>query len=164
MMNIDVYISLGGNLGDSARIFRSAMAELCSETRAIDMTLSDFISTEPWGFQSENTFLNAVACLTLPDKGKDVVGEAIALLKLCKRLEAKAGRDCSVEYASDGTRIYRDRPLDLDILFYGLHRINEEQLTVPHKDIRKRDFVMIPLLQVAKDDIKSAFPEIFESN
>jgi len=60
-----------------------------------------------------------------------------------------------------GNRIYHSRVIDIDILFYGSEHISAPDLIIPHKDIENRPFVMIPLQEVAKPSLKSAFPEYF---
>ena len=164
MTGIDVYLSLGSNLGDKEANLCAAISLLESKTGVGCAAVSDFIKTESWGFSSENIFLNAAARFTIPDAGQDADLYSLALLRICKEIEHSMGRTGKPEYASDGSRIYRDRVIDIDILFYGKHRMESEELTIPHKGIRDRDFVMIPLLQVAKEDIKEAFPDIFTAN
>ena len=58
------------------------------------------------------------------------------------------GRIGEPEYDGEGRRIYRSRPIDVDILLFGDHRIDCEELTVPHKLMYDRDFVMIPLKEI----------------
>ena len=71
------------------------------------------------------------------------------------------GRKDPPEYDGAGNRIYHSRIIDIDILFYGTERIDSELLTIPHKGIADRPFVMIPLMEVAKPSLKEAFPEYF---
>ena len=51
--------------------------------------------------------------------------------------------------------------MDIDILFYGTEHIDTEDLTVPHPLIAERDFVKIPLAEIAKPSLRTAFPEYF---
>ena len=71
------------------------------------------------------------------------------------------GRTDPPEYDGSGNRIYHSRIIDIDILFYGTERITAPDLIIPHKDIENRPFVMIPLQEVAKPSLKTAFPEYF---
>ena len=71
------------------------------------------------------------------------------------------GRRATVKYNSSGKRIYHSRIIDIDILLYGTKVIRTEKITVPHPSMASRDFVMIPLRQIADSKIMSAFPEIF---
>ena len=72
------------------------------------------------------------------------------------------GRTDPPEYDGEGNRIYHSRIIDIDILFYGTERIDIPELTIPHKGIADRPFVMIPLLEIAKPSLKRAFPEYFD--
>ena len=68
----------------------------------------------------------------------------LILIKSISRL----GRNTQVEYCAEGERIYRDRPIDIDILLFGDNKIDCAELTVPHKLMYERDFVMIPLNEI----------------
>ena len=155
MDSIEVYLGLGTNEGDRYRNIEIALKRL-SELGILILKVSDIIETEPWGFECSQRFLNCVV------RGFVNVGVAPeTLLKICKSIETELGRKEDLEYDSCGKRVYHSRPIDIDILFYGVKIIDTEQLTIPHKGIKERDFVMIPLLQVISEDIKSAFPELF---
>ena len=65
------------------------------------------------------------------------------------------------EWDAAGHRIYHDRPIDIDILFWGTRRIRTTRLEIPHPLMAQRDFVMIPLREIADAQIMRAFPEIF---
>ena len=68
----------------------------------------------------------------------------------------------NVKYNIYGKRIYRARTIDIDILFYGDNKLSLPLLTIPHPLIAKRDFVVMPLRQIASDKLIDDFPEIFE--
>ena len=72
------------------------------------------------------------------------------------------GRLDPPEYDGAGNRIYHSRIIDIDILFLGALRMDTPELTIPHKDIQNRPFVMLPLLEIAKPTLKATFPEIFD--
>ena len=67
-----------------------------------------------------------------------------------------------MEFDKEGRRIYHDRTIDIDILFYGTETIDTESLKVPHPLISQRDFVLIPLREIAKPSLRAAFPELFD--
>ena len=83
------------------------------------------------------------------------------ILAACKEIERKLGRDDAPGYDADGKRIYHNRTIDIDILFYGSERVDCEDLKIPHPLIAERDFVKIPLAEIAKPSLKAAFPEYF---
>ena len=112
--------------------------------------VSSFIETEPWGFESEDKFINAAVLyeLELP-KGYNPEAEGLMILEICKGIERKMGRTELPKYDEKGNRIYTSRPIDIDILLFGDNRIDSPELTVPHKLMYEREFVMIPLREIA---------------
>ncbi len=153
---MNLYLSLGSNLGDRKENIRKALEYLDEAFGVHYSALSEIIETEPWGFDSANGFLNCCVLYSLPKK---MDGEAV--LGICKETERSLGREGTVEFDGGGKRIYRDRTIDIDILFLGRERINSETLTVPHPLMRQREFVMVPLREIARPSLRRAFPEIF---
>lgn len=112
--------------------------------------VSSFIETEPWGFESEERFLNAAVMYELHlRKGYNPEAEALMVLEICKDIERRMGRTSAPLFDEAGKRVYKDRPIDIDILLFGEDKIDCEELTVPHKLMYERDFVMIPLMEIA---------------
>lgn len=129
------YIGLGTNIGNKRRNLITAAA-LLAERAGDVLSISSFYETEPWGFESDNTFLNAALLL-------ETELEPLQLLSLTQEIEKEMGRT----QKSDGA--YHDRIIDLDILLYDLCVINEAVLVVPHPLMHKRQFVMEPLAEIA---------------
>ena len=77
-------------------------------------------------------------------------------------MERSLGRTVEGETDTEGKRIYHDRPIDIDILFYGKETIDSQRLTIPHPGISQREFVRRPLAEIAKPALKAAFPELFD--
>ena len=104
-------------------------------------SLSSFIETEPWGFESQNSFLNCVVAFrtTLPP---------MELLETTEKIERELGRT-----AKSNGGVYHDRIIDIDILLYGNETINTERLTVPHPLMHERNFVLTPLCEIAPQAI-----------
>ena len=111
--------------------------------------ISSMVETEPWGFESDSKFMNAVVLyeLELPE-GYNPEAEGLMILEICKDIERRMGRNCQVQHDEMGERIYSDRPIDIDILLFGDNRIDCPELTVPHRLMYERDFVMIPLREL----------------
>ena len=107
------------------------------------------IETEPWGFESDEKFMNAAVMyeLELP-KGYNAEAEGLMILEICKDIEKRLGREGGPVFDENGERIYSSRPIDIDILLLGDNRIDCPELTVPHKLMYERDFVMIPLREI----------------
>ena len=129
------YIGLGTNIGNKRRNLITAAA-LLAERAGDVLSISSFYETAPWGFESDNTFLNAALLL-------ETELEPLQLLSLTQEIEKEMGRT----QKSDGA--YHDRIIDLDILLYDLCVINEAALVVPHPLMHKRQFVMEPLAEIA---------------
>ena len=159
MAFLSVYLGLGSNKGDRRKNIERAL-ELLDEGLGCHYTaLSRLIETKAWGFKGDK-FLNACVLYRIYRKGTPEE-QGHEILALCKEIERVLGRDEKPEFDSEGKRIYHNRTMDIDILFYGNEHIDTEDLTVPHPLISVRDFVKIPLAEIAKPSLRAAFPEIF---
>ena len=112
--------------------------------------VSSLLETEPWGFESEDRFLNAAVLyeLELP-KGYNPEAEGLMILEICKDIERRLGRTGRPQYDEKGERVYTSRPIDIDILLFGDNKIECEELTVPHKLMWEREFVLVPLREIS---------------
>ncbi len=155
---MEIYLSLGSNLGDRRHNLTQAIEILSEKLKTSYKAVSGFLETDPWGFESEDKFLNAVVCFELNDNN---AWTPLSFLALCKEIEKDMGREEAKLYNEKGVRVYSSRLIDIDILFWGNKRVNLPELTIPHKLMSSRDFVMIPLREIASNQVVSAFPEIF---
>ena len=155
MVQTDIYLSLGSNLGDRQANLDQAVEMLSDALGVQPEAVSSVIETEPWGFSSENKFLNSCVLysVVLPEDIPAAMA-ARGLLYEAKRIERWMGRESSCEG-------YEDRPIDIDILYFGDLVLNEDDLKIPHPLIGERDFVKIPLREIAKPALRAAYPEIF---
>ena len=138
-----VYLGLGSNLGDREEHIRKAVA-LIGEKVGLVIRQSSLIETEPWGFESENRFLNGVILVETSLTPRQ-------LLRSTQKIERSLGRkrkstDSSLQ--SPDFSKYSDRPIDIDILLYDDLTIDEPDLKIPHPLMHERDFVMIPLKEI----------------
>ena len=148
-MKVDLYLSLGSNQGDRRKNIEDALSLLNIELGTPYKTVSSFIETEPWGFDTEKKFINAAVLYELEmKKGYNPVAEGLMILEICKSVERRLGRTGNPQFDDKGQRVYKDRPIDIDILLFGDDKIDCEELTVPHKLMYERDFVMIPLKEI----------------
>ena len=131
---ISVAIALGSNLGDRERHLREAAAAVQSVIP--DLRVSSFSDTAPVGVGEQPRFLNAAAA------GSTVLS-ARALLDTLLGIEATLGRTRPHPGAA--------RTVDLDLILYGDHIIEERNLVVPHPRFRQRRFVLEPLAEIAPD-------------
>ena len=146
---IGLYLGLGSNQGDRAQNIEHAVSMLNVELKTPYKAISSLLETEPWGFDSQEKFMNAVVLyeLELPE-GYNPEAEGLMILEICKDIERRMGRTGEPQYDEKGERIYTDRPIDIDILLFGDNKIDCPELTVPHKLMYERDFVMIPLREI----------------
>ena len=133
-----VYLGLGTNLGDKEANLKAAIEEIRKRVGEVT-SLSAFHASEPWGFESENSFLNAVCCVST-----DLA--PMELLHVTQEIERSLGR---LKKSVNG--IYSDRIIDIDILLYDDWHIDTPELTIPHPLMWERDFVMIPLREIAPE-------------
>ena len=162
MAFVNIYFSLGSNLGDREGNLLEALRLMDEALDVRYSALSKFIETKPMGF-SGGKFLNAAVLYRVFRPQGSAEEAALGILDTVKSIERRMGRTDPPEYDPKGNRIYHSRIIDIDILFYGKEIIDIPRLTIPHKGIAERPFVMIPLLEIAKPSLKKAFPEIFEN-
>ena len=144
-----LYLGLGSNQGDRELNIEHAVSMLNVELKTPYKAISSMIETEPWGFESDHRFMNAVVLYELDlQEGYNAEAEGLMILEICKDIERRMGRNCEVHHDERGERIYSDRPIDIDILLFGDNKIDCPELTVPHKLMYERDFVMIPLREI----------------
>ncbi len=144
---MEVYLGLGSNLGDRESNLNEALERLDNALETNRTKVSDFIETKAWGFDGAD-FMNAVVRYDLDIKEDEVQERGLELLDVCKAIEREMGRTGEPEYDADGGRIYKDRPVDIDILLMGDCTVSHPRLTVPHPLMWEREFVMIPLSQI----------------
>ena len=155
---VELYLSLGSNQGDREFNIETALSLLNIELKTPYKAVSSFIETEPWGFESEEKFINAAVHyeLDLP-VGYSPEAEALMILASCKKIEAMLGRTGKPQYNEQGERIYTSRPIDIDILLFGDNDVDCEELTIPHKLMYQRDFVMTPLREILTESARSKY-------
>ncbi|WP_337586384.1 2-amino-4-hydroxy-6-hydroxymethyldihydropteridine diphosphokinase [Prevotella pectinovora] len=132
------YLSLGTNLGDKRKNIAVAIKNI-GELVGDVVRQSALYETEPWGFRSDNRFVNAAVCV-------DTQLSPRRLLEVTQRIEREMGRTLK----SDGGE-YHDRIIDIDILLYGDLHIDEPDLKIPHPLMHERDFVMTPLNEIMEE-------------
>jgi 2-amino-4-hydroxy-6-hydroxymethyldihydropteridine diphosphokinase len=141
-----VYLGLGSNLGDKEKNLRDAVQKIGERIGNVD-SLSAFYATSPWGFQSENTFLNAVVCVETPLSPHE-------LLAITQQIEREIGRT-----AKSVNHTYADRLIDIDLLMVGDRIVNEPGLILPHPLMHERRFVMEPFAEIAPDIVHPVLKE-----
>ena len=130
-----LYIGLGSNLGNREALIMEALRIVDLQVGHVER-VSSMIETEPWGFDSENKFLN-VAALVL------TILSPYECLQRTQHIERMLGRR---QKSING--IYHDRPIDIDLLMFDNLEIHDNELTLPHPRIEEREFVKIPLQEI----------------
>jgi 2-amino-4-hydroxy-6-hydroxymethyldihydropteridine diphosphokinase len=133
-----IYLGLGSNLGDREMNLRKALA-LIQERVGVIHALSAFYETDPWGYDSQATYVNAVAGVETHLRPEEV-------LQATQEIERIAGR---TQKTINGD--YCDRVIDIDILLYEDLILRTPQLTIPHPLMHRRMFVLQPLTEIAPD-------------
>jgi 2-amino-4-hydroxy-6-hydroxymethyldihydropteridine diphosphokinase len=137
------FLSLGSNLGNKRENINRALALMVERVGDVSRR-SEFHETEPWGFESESKFLNLALEIETKLQPYD-------LLRATSRIEKEVGRK---EKSVNGK--YKDRIIDIDILFYDDEIIESPDLTIPHPLLHKRSFVVQPLAEIAPDFVHPA--------
>ena len=133
-MNHIVFIAMGSNLGNRSRALLDAVEHMAPEIKLV--SFSKIYETPPWGYEDQPLFLNQVFI------GQTNLSPDHLLVKL-KDIEQGIGRQPNFRYGP--------RHIDLDILFYDNLHIVTDDLTIPHPEIEKRAFVLVPLLEIAPE-------------
>jgi len=125
-----VTIGIGGNIGNTKKIFDKLFLCLKQDKRINIIMTSPLLRNPPFGFLDQNDFLNGIITLKTNLAPND-------FLKNMQRLEKRYGRKRSFQDAP--------RTLDIDIIFFDNKKINTKDLIIPHKDWANRESVIIPL-------------------
>lgn len=128
------YLSLGSNLGNKEQNILKAY-KMIEEKVGTIIRKSSLYATSPWGFCSENEFLNSAICIETELSPRE-------LLLTTQDIERFIGR------TAKATAGYQDRIIDIDILLYDDRIVNEPDLKIPHPLMEQRDFVMTPLKEI----------------
>ncbi len=130
------FVGIGSNLGEKERNIRRAVDEIAAMPFTKLVTVSSLYDSEPAGEVEQGNFVNAVALIEtdLPPK---------RLLWNLMLIEQRMGRVRTVRWGP--------RTIDLDIVLYGKSIVDEDGLQIPHPEMEKRAFVLIPLLEIEPD-------------
>ena len=126
-------ISIGSNLGNKKKNLEIALNLICEFSSIIKE--SQIYHSEPWGYQSNHSFLNMGMMVRTRL-------EPLDLLKKLKDIEIKMGRPPKEKVT------YEDRLIDLDILIFGNFKINQKELVIPHPKIKERKFSLLILKDI----------------
>jgi 2-amino-4-hydroxy-6-hydroxymethyldihydropteridine diphosphokinase len=132
----NIFLGLGSNLGKRAENLKEAISRI-EERTGSPVFASGIYETEPWGFSSEDKFLNMVLRISTDIPPSKLLNEVLSI-------ESQMGRvRSSVQYSS--------RIIDVDILLYGCRVIVQKNLVVPHPRLHERRFVLVPMCEIAPE-------------
>ncbi len=132
------YIGFGSNVGKRRENCQRALEQLDSSSKTKVLRVSSFYLTEPVGMKDQDWFINGAAKVAT----ELTPGRLLAQLL---KIEELMGRQRLIHW---GPRI-----IDLDIIFFGDLIVEEENLTIPHRHLQDRRFVLEPLAEIAPDKV-----------
>jgi 2-amino-4-hydroxy-6-hydroxymethyldihydropteridine diphosphokinase len=130
----NIYLCMGSNVGNRENYLREAINEFKNDNSIKIKNISSVFETEPVGVINQPLFLN----LVLDIKTSYLAEE---LLYICKNIEKKIGRISRNKW--------HEREIDIDIIFFNDMIIETDTLTIPHPELYNRQFVLIPLSEIA---------------
>ena len=128
------FLGLGSNMGDREENLLQALARIHETCNIIDY--SSIYNTVPVGFKEQDDFLNLVVQVDIRDLSP------MDLLIQLKKIEKEQGRQKSIRWGP--------RPIDIDILYIEGVSVETELLTIPHRELLNRYFVLVPLLELVE--------------
>jgi 2-amino-4-hydroxy-6-hydroxymethyldihydropteridine diphosphokinase len=131
-----VFLGIGTNLGERESNLKVAVAMIANNIGIVVKTSSVY-ETEPWGFQTNDQFLNMVVMVETKLNPSGVLGAILMI-------EAHLGRIRTEKQ-------YESRIIDIDILLYSDKVLDEVSLKIPHPELPHRKFVLIPLCEIAPE-------------
>lgn len=139
-MNTQIFIGLGSNLGDRIENLKTASEKISNEIGQI-VKISSLYQSKALGFTSDSDFINQVI---------EIKSElnAFQILKITQEIERQMGRT-----KKSINKSYSDRIIDIDILYYNQEIFENEELCLPHKEMYHRNFVLVPLAEIARNFI-----------
>lgn len=135
IIKMKAYLALGSNLGDRMNYLREAVQRLDEIAEIEVLEKAKIYETDPYGEVPQDNFLNSAIAI-------ETTLEPLSLLKKIHEVEASLDRERLIHWGP--------RTIDIDILYMDGIEMTEEVLTIPHKELTKRSFVLIPLSDVFK--------------
>jgi len=139
-----VYIGVGTNQGNKLENIQKALTLIESIETTKVVSVSSIYLTKPFGYLRQDDFLNMVIKVTTE---KDIK----SLFRKLQTVEEKIGRIKTIKWGP--------RQIDLDILFFNDQIFSDDHITIPHKGITERDFVLVPLAEIEPNFVHPALNE-----
>ncbi len=145
-MENKAFLGLGSNVGNREEYLRKAVGRLNSSFEINVVKCSSIYETKPYGNTNQNNFLNAVIKIKT---GFDIVN----LFKLIKNIEKELKRTYTEKWGP--------REIDIDLLLFNDSVYKDDLIQVPHNEIEKRDFVLVPLLEIEENVINPVTKDFY---
>ncbi len=129
----NVILLLGGNLGNRVELIQEAK-NLISQNNCLIIKESAFYESEPWGFTHAQNFINQIIEI-------ETESEPEILLLKTQHIEKVLGRKAKTKAGYEG------RTMDIDILFFNSQILHQQNLIIPHPELHKRKFTLLPLVE-----------------
>ena len=142
-----IYLATGSNQGDRWNYLGQA-AELLEDLVGPIRKRSKIYETEAWGCADQAPFLNQVLELETQLSPQELIATCLQIEKMLGRRRRKK---------------WEARPIDIDILFYGEEVIEEEELQIPHAQMHLRNFVLVPMMEIAGDFVHPVLHQDIET-
>lgn len=155
------YLLLGSNMGDKVSFLHKAVERL-QQLSINPAVVSSIYESEPWGFNSKEWFLNQAVKIETDLDPQTLLDKILEIEKNLGRkrnprgewnVGSNAGSNVGSDTGSEGDLGYSSRTIDIDILLYEDLVINTADLKVPHPRMHLRRFVLMPLCEIAPDQI-----------
>ena len=137
MQYYEVYLSFGSNVGNRQANIETALKYML-DAKLKMRKCSSVYETAPWGNTNQSAFLNTAGIFETDLSAKKLLDEILTI-------EKSMGRE--------RTEKWQPRIIDIDILFFNNKIVNEKELIIPHPEMHKRKFVLVPLAEIAPDFI-----------
>jgi len=141
----DVFLLLGGNLGNRSALLQQAREGILDQMGEIQAH-SSLYETAAWGVENQPAFLNQVVKMSTDQT-------PFELLKSIHELEAYLGRQRHERWHA--------RTIDIDILYFADQQVDSQRLTLPHPQLHNRRFTLVPLVEIAPHFVH---PKLKQSN
>lgn len=143
----EVYVGLGGNIGDTRQILLETLRQIESHPAVADLCVSRFYVTSPVSPLPQRDYINAVCRF-------QTMLEPLPLLRMLQQIEKRQGKKLKPKE--------NPRVIDCDILFYGTESFGSEELQIPHPRWRERLFVLVPLAELSDTVVLPGNKEIIK--
>ena len=142
-----VYLQLGSNIGNRINLLHTAILEI-EKHIGIIINMSNIYESSPWGVDKQSNYLNQILLVETNCTVKSVLVNAL-------KIENIIGRKRDVKWSA--------RVIDIDIIFFNNAIVESPELCVPHKYMHKRNFVLIPLNEIASKYIHPIYKKNVET-